>query len=308
MLCRWLISEVFMSLAFVTAARMSVSDQETHLLMEEVQRRGAACQLLAWDADIDWSRFSVVMLRSPWDYHERIKEFRAWAQQTSQVTQLLNPWPVLDWNSHKSYLLDLQQSGVPVMPTQLLPQGTSPAPGELGEGQFIAKPAIGIGASGIARGLPSAPDWQAHLHRLLQENDVLIQPYNSSIEERGETSLILIGEVENPMVSGSASGRGHYSHAVRKLPASGDYRVQKQHGGTVVGHEPSAAERAVAEQALSCVQHPVAYARVDLVHWQGQPVVMELELIEPELFLGRAPQAVHRLASLLLAVRNHQRR
>lgn len=284
--------------AFVTSRQMDVADEETTVLMDQLRQCGGECVLLAWDADIEWSSYSLVVIRSCWDYHLRIAEFREWAQRTSTQTNLFNPWPVLRWNSHKSYLLDLQQAGVPIMPTQLLPQGSS---GEqlsaFPSGPLIAKPAVGIGASGIARGLRDDPAFHQHLQQLLQECDVLVQPYHAGIEEQGETSLIYLPRV----ALGSSNNRLilSFSHAVRKLPAAGDFRVQQQHGGKNFDHQPTSAELEVAERAFSCIRDPLLYARVDLVHWQGAPVIMELELIEPHLFFGHSWPAVSHFADCL---------
>ncbi len=275
-----------MSIAFVSAQTMSRTDPETHLLVEEIERLGGSSEVIPWDAAVNWAEYSLVVIRSPWDYHERIDEFRHWAAQVAQVTRLLNPWPVIDWNAHKSYLLDLQRAGVPVMPTQLIRQGNKLEMLEEHDGPMIIKPAVGIGASGIARGHAADESFRDHLSQLLLTSDVLAQPYNPSIEEQGEVSLIFVA--------------GEYSHAVRKIPATGDFRVQKKHGGSVVDHEPTTAERSVAKQTLSTLEHDVAYARVDLVDWSGSPAVMELELIEPELFLGRCPSAVKKFSRFLL--------
>ena len=275
-----------MSIAFVSAQTMSRTDPETHLLVEEIERLGGSSEVIPWDAAVNWAEYSLVVIRSPWDYHERIDEFRHWAAQVAQVTRLLNPWSVIDWNSHKSYLLDLHRAGVPVMPTQLIRQGSALETLEEHDGLMIIKPAVGIGASGIARGHAADESFRDHLSQLLLISDVLAQPYNPSIEEQGEVSLIFVA--------------GEYSHAVRKIPATGDFRVQKKHGGSVVDHEPTSAERSVAKQTLSTLEHDVAYARVDLVDWSGSPAVMELELIEPELFLGRCPSAVKKFSRFLL--------
>ena len=138
------------------------------------------------------------------------------------------------------------------------------------------KPAIGAGANGAMKARKDDPALARHLADILQSKDALAQPFVPSVAESGEVSLVYFG--------------GRYSHAIRKLPAKGDFRVQNQHGGTLHPHEPTSRELAVGEAALAAAPMPATYARVDLVEWEGNPVVMELEMIEPELFLRRSPE------------------
>ena len=161
------------------------------------------------------------------------------------------------------------------------------------EGQVVIKPAVGIGAFGAARlevGTDDATNTEAfaHLEALAMLGDVLIQPMIPSVAERGEVSIVHLG--------------GEYSHAVRKVPATGDFRVQDHHGGTVVDHEPTSAELAVARDADGRHERDRAplYARADLVDLAGL-VVMELELVEPELFLRRSPGSADRFAAAIAA-------
>ncbi|MGE4431935.1 MAG: RimK family alpha-L-glutamate ligase [Sphingobium sp.] len=263
------------AIAFITAATMPKPDLETGALVARMAQRGVAAVQLAWDADADWASYDLVLLRTPWDYVERLDAFLAWIGTVDRVTRLRNPASTIVWNAHKRYLLALQAAGVPVVETLLLRPADTPdlaaALAAFGDREMVAKPAIGIGAGGALRGAADAPAMRRHIGALLERGDVLVQPFLPAIETSGETSLIYID--------------GRYSHAVRKRPKAGDYRVQDHHGGSVSPHEASALERATAQRALEAAPDPTLYARIDLVEQGGRPVVMELELIEPELFL-----------------------
>ena len=282
---------------------MPKPDLDEPVLLEALAAVGVEARRTAWDADVDWSSFDLVVLRTPWDYVDRFDDFAAWMAQAAAVTTVLNPPTMVTWNLHKRYLFDLEAAAVPIVPTRMVAQH-APFPYQRAalrrsEGQVVIKPAIGIGAFGAARLEVGTDDETtteafAHLEALAMLGDVLIEPMIPSVAERGEVSIVHLG--------------GEYSHAVRKVPASGDFRVQDHHGGTVVDHEPTSAELAVARDALMVATNETGllplYARVDLVDLAG-PVVMELELVEPELFLRRAPGSADRFAAAIAAAIPH---
>lgn len=152
-------------------------------------------------------------------------------------------------------------------------------------GEVVVKPAVGGGAVGALRAHVNDTHAREHLATLVEAGDALVQPLAPAVTTHGEVSLIYFG--------------GEFSHAVRKIPADGDYRVQTEYGGRVEQHQPSEAELAVATAALACSPLPTTYGRVDLVEVDGQPAVMELEVIEPQLFLDRHPVAPRRFAEQL---------
>jgi glutathione synthase/RimK-type ligase-like ATP-grasp enzyme len=261
--------------AFITASNMPKPDLETTGLVARLSALGCEAAQLTWDSEVDWSGYDLIVLRTPWDYVERLQEFLTWIRRVDKTTKLLNPAATIEWNVHKRYLLELQASGVPVVPTTMLTQADQPSIAALlaqfAGSDVVAKPAIGIGAIGALRCTADNPTMLDHIATLLANGDVLIQPFLEEVERAGEVSLIYVN--------------GEYSHAVRKLPKPGDYRVQDHHGGTVEPYEPTKLERSTAEQALKVAPNRTLYARIDLVQNKGRPVVMELELIEPELFL-----------------------
>jgi glutathione synthase/RimK-type ligase-like ATP-grasp enzyme len=279
----------------VTGRKMREPDRESHLLTAALLELGIGVEMQPWGDGFDWGSARLVVVRTPWDYSDHHEEFIRWAQQVARLTSLANPIEVLEWNSHKEYLLDLQRVGVPTIATTVVQRGTaaesqaSVLRGHAGE--IVIKPAISGGARGALRATADSEEAALHLAALLDRGDVLVQPLADAAMRDGEVSLIYFA--------------GVFSHAVRKIPALGDYRVQTAHGGTVVSHKPTAAELEAGSAALGATPKPTAYGRVDLVQVAGQPTLMELEVIEPELFLGRDPQAAQRftvhLASLLEA-------
>lgn len=271
---------------FVTADGLPRPDTETPLVVAELEAMGIAARMVPWDAPLRWADAELVVVRSTWDYHRRLGDFLAWCDRVQSRTRLVNPAAVLHWNSHKSYLVDLAAAGVPTVPTRVVPQGTRVAPGDPlceGSGAVVVKPAVSNGAVGALRGERDDPRLRRHLAELAGAGDVLVQPFVESVVDAGETSLVYLD--------------GELSHAVCKRPAHGDYRVQTHLGATVGPHRVTAAELRVGERALATVADPCLYARVDLVATVAGPAVMELELIEPALFLGHDPDATRRLAA-----------
>jgi glutathione synthase/RimK-type ligase-like ATP-grasp enzyme len=215
-----------------------------------------------------------VVIRTTWDYTTCLSEFLEWVRSAAAVTRVVNPAALIEWNAHKRYLLDLAYAAVPVLPTVLVERGsdeqTVRSVLDEHDGEIVIKPAVSVGAIGTIRSGAAEPVAVEHLRELVATGDALVQPFEPSVT-RGETSLVYLG--------------GEFSHAVRKVPAAGDYRVQVFHGGVNHAHTASSDELAVGRAALAALDAEVTYARVDLVMTERGPVLMELELIEPQLFL-----------------------
>jgi glutathione synthase/RimK-type ligase-like ATP-grasp enzyme len=227
-------------------------------------------------------------VRTTWDYTAHLPEFLTWAGEVAARSVLLNPLDVIAWNSHKSYLLDLAYAGVPMIPTALVARhaGAAEQYSALEEytGEVVIKPAVSVGAIGALRAPARSPQAAEHLATMVASGDMLVQPFEPTVSD-GEVSLIYLG--------------GEYSHAVRKLPAEGEYRVHEMYGGTIELHTPTEEEFTVGLAALAGVDDDLAYARVDLLATPRGPAVMEVELIEPQLFLDLVPEAPDRLAAYL---------
>ena len=245
------------AVALATAEKCPELSADDQPLLAELNRRGIRTSAAVWsDPAVDWAGFDAVVIRSCWDYHLRRDEFLAWIDR---VPRLFNPAPLVRWNSHKSYLLDLAHKGVAIPATQLLT-----LPSDI----VVVKPAVSASAH--------------ETHRLSAGGEVIVQEYVREIETAGEWSLVFVDRA--------------FSHAIRKLPKSGDFRVQQELGGSAT---LATAPRAVVEsgeQILRLIDGDVLYARVDVVERAQSVVLMELELIEPMLFLELEPRAVSRLA------------
>jgi hypothetical protein len=214
--------------------------------------------------------------------------FVAWAERVGGLTDLWNPAPILRWNTHKGYLADLARRGVPVVPTVWLAAGTGADLGEIlaeqGWQRAVLKPAVSADSYGTIIVTGTAAD-QAHLDRLLDERDMMVQPFLTSVGSYGERSLLFIA--------------GEFTHAVRRSAPKG---YGPHYGWDCPPVAAAAEELALARAVLAAVQAPTLYARVDLLRDDaGAPCLLELELVEPSLFLRTAPQAVERLAGAIAA-------
>ena len=200
---------------------------------------------------------------------------------------LVNPADVLRWNSHKGYLAEFTAKSVPTVPTRLVPGPSTDVADQIREmpwEEIVVKPAIDGGARHAWRGLRDDPSLSRVAERLTDHGDVVVQPFVPAIVD-GERSLVFLG--------------GRFSHAVRKVPKAGDYRSQRHLGGREVDHEPDSAELQVALAAMAAAPGRLTYARVDLVDWEGAPVLIELEVIEPDLFLRDVPARVDRFVEVV---------
>jgi glutathione synthase/RimK-type ligase-like ATP-grasp enzyme len=258
------------------------------LLASALERAGATVLALPWEA-IDPAGDHVVCLRSTWDYHLRWAEFRHWvAAFAGRNGRLWNPPATVLWNADKLYLRELGERGIALPRTRWFEPGERPdCDAILREWSLphaVLKPRVSATAFGthrIAKGqrLTDA-EWS-----LVEASGCLLQAFVPEIESRGEVSLIYLDQ--------------DFSHAIRKRPAAGDFRVQADFGGSVEAVNPAVRLRAFGERVLATASRPCLYARVDLVETGDGPVLMELELIEPDLFLD--PSASARLAAALLA-------
>lgn len=276
-------------IALVTCDELPRPDTDLPILVAAFARAGAEAAVVEWtDASVDWGAFDAALIRSTWDYVARFEAFTAWLEATAARTRLLNPRPLVGWNLHKGYLVELAREGVAVVPTGLVRAGDDPDWPAYFErfGDLVVKPAISAGSFATIR--VAAGDLGAvrahHLEHAAR--DLLVQPCLASVVAHGESNLVHFG--------------GRFSHAIHKGARWAGDREQSR--GLV---EPTAAEHALAREALAAVAarglgEPV-YARVDMAEGpDGRPLLMELELVEPALFLDRAPDRAVRLVEVVL--------
>jgi glutathione synthase/RimK-type ligase-like ATP-grasp enzyme len=268
-------------------ADLKVDDE---LLQQALEERGCEARAVVWDQEgIEWSGFDLCLVRSTWDYHEKHPEFLAWTQRVEAAAGLRNPAELIAWNSDKHYLRELGERGVRTVPTVWVGEDSRLELEQIlagtGWDEAVVKPVVDLGARNLHR--VRAGEGSAALESILRNQRAMVQPFLTSLEGQGELSLIYI--------------EGELSHAVRKRPAAGDFRVQSIWGGTVSRDEPNGAETELAEEALAQFKQSPLYARVDLVEGPtGEPCLIELELIEPNLFLCEHPPAAEALADAAL--------
>jgi glutathione synthase/RimK-type ligase-like ATP-grasp enzyme len=290
----------FPAIALVTARAARDLDEDLPPLFTSLSGAGAAVRVVEWDdGEIDWSQFDLALLRSTWDYSMRLPEFLEWTELVSKSTQLVNPTPVVRWNTDKHYLGELRQAHVRTVPSAFVEPGDS-ASRTMNEfllqhaaSEFVVKPAISSGARDAQRyGRRELDAAILHIQRLLDaERSVVVQPYLDRVDADGETALIYFG--------------GRFSHAIRKgallRRGAGPTRAlfAAEH---ISARVPKLDELRTAERALGAIPFATPlYARIDLIRdADAAPCVLELELTEPSLFFAHAPGSVERFAALLL--------
>jgi glutathione synthase/RimK-type ligase-like ATP-grasp enzyme len=238
------------------------------------------------DPSVDWSSYDAVLLRTVWDYHVRYLEFTEWLGQLDKAgVPVLNDTDLVRWNADKQYLLELRERGVSIVPSQV---AAGPCLRDVINGlngqQVVIKPTVSATAHLTIRGTAGSEELSRAIDDL-PDTVYLVQPFQPEIQSEGEWSLIFID--------------GEFTHAVLKRPADGDYRVQDDFGGTAELLEAPAAvlEGAAAALAAADTRRSPVYARVDGIVANGRFLLMELELIEPYLFLPQSPEATTKLAT-----------
>jgi hypothetical protein len=277
-------------------------DPDSQILLTELRHLGVDATAQVWaDGRVEWSSFDLTVIRSCWDYHLDPAAFIAWAEQAGRVA---NPPQALAWNIDKHYLAGLDSAGLAVVPTSWLPPGEVDPEGMLAQltgwrGRWVVKPAISLaGLDTGAYDLEEEAERRGlveHVRRLQRDGRAaMLQPFQDSIKACGETSIVFIG--------------GELSHSVRRSavitgPDDGaDHRFTPPPTLYVELANPAAAELEFARSVLARVPtcSDLLYARVDIVTGDdAQPRLMEVELIEPQLFLELSTRAAQRLAGAI---------
>jgi glutathione synthase/RimK-type ligase-like ATP-grasp enzyme len=284
-------------LALATSAELAGIHPDDVHLAASLRHLGIEPVSCTWtDPGLDWTSFDAVLIRTTWDYFQRYDEFLRWLDALPVPT--INRRDVLRWNADKRYLLELEARGVPGIPSQVASHADLRGVLAAHAGRdVVVKPTVSGGAWHSVRGVVDTPAFATALAQLPADLDYLVQPFVPEVVGAGEWSLLYFD--------------GAYSHAVVKRAKPGDYRVQAVHGGSVEACEPDATIREASDRALAAVaalgHGDHAYARVDGVVVDGRFLVMELEMIEPALFLAGRPDAAERFAHRLLARLEAQR-
>jgi glutathione synthase/RimK-type ligase-like ATP-grasp enzyme len=279
-----------MRVAIVTCQSPPEPDPDEPLLLGALRGAGLDASVLAWDdeqAQAAFAQQDLAVLRSTWNYHQRVDAFVAWVAQVGATTTVLNPPPIVAWNARKTYLAELEQRGVDIVPTEFMLRGKerdlASVLTERGWDQVVIKPVVSAGSFRTERfSRDELPAAQSFLDELVADRDAMVQPWMPSVQTYGERSLVWID--------------GEVTHAIRKTP--------RFSGGVeqVSGEVPIAAdERAFAVRALAPIAADLLYARADMVRdAEGVLRIMELELIEPSLFFEQSPRALDRFVAAIV--------
>ena len=277
-----------MKVALATCTQLPSPDADQALLVDALEHAGARVRLLAWDEpttapDAD----EVVVIRSTWNYFEDVDGFLAWVERTAKTTRLFNPASIVRHNARKTYLRDLSRRGIDVVPTEYAMKGDARSIADVarerGWDAIVIKPVVSAGSFSTQRfAATEAGAAQRFLDELTRERDAMIQPWMPSVDTYGERSLVWID--------------GELTHAIRKSP-----RFSGSAEAVSAAMPIAPDERAFAEQVVRPIATDLLYARVDVVRDEsGVLRLMELELIEPSLYLAQCPAALARLTNAIV--------
>lgn len=253
---------------------------EDEILFNYLIEKGLNIATVTWtDPDIDWKDFELVILKSPWDYFEQIDNFYAWLNKLVGLgVRLLNPPATIKWNSDKHYLNEIDEAGLPVIPSIFLEKNEFPDIAvyfeRLKTNKIIIKPCVSAGSVNTFKvAQEEASEWNSKLKELLKNEAFIVQPFVDEIQTDGEYSFLFFN--------------GKFSHHVLKKAKEGDFRVQSSYGGSIHTPEMSSDLIDQAQQYSDKFAKDCLYARVDGIIRNGKFSLMELELIEPFLFLAQ---------------------
>jgi glutathione synthase/RimK-type ligase-like ATP-grasp enzyme len=274
---------------FVTSGELRTLTPDDRSVVPVLAARGIEVVPVVWTEAVP-ERLDALVLRSTWDYHLKLAEFLAWVDAVEAARiPLFNQPSTIRWNVEKRYLSEIEERGVPIVPTRHVPRGSAVELAvllrEAGWTEAVVKPSVSGGGFETWRAGPTDAD-AARFARQVERMDCLVQPFLPELISDGEWSLLFF--------------RGVYSHAVLKRPGQGDFRVQEEFGGVFGLVEPAPATIEAATRALEAGGHETLYARADGVIRNGRFEVMELELVEPTLFFEASPGAADRFADALV--------
>lgn len=259
-------------------------------LIQSLESEGATVHRPSWTSDIDWNQFDISIIRTTWDYHSRIGDFLSWS---NRVPRLFNDADTVKWNTHKSYLQELEQHGTKIAPTVWIPKNISVNAREimeqLGVDRGFIKPQVGACASDTLRFTIDEIQVAQSFFEEQVHQDMMVQPYLESVETEGELTAIFID--------------GEFTHGVQKIPVKGDYRVQDDFGASDTSYEFTGDEIGHMKKTLHAVPHHdnLLYARFDYLRDDdGHLVLNELELVEPSLFFRHCQESAMLFAKAII--------
>ena len=276
---------------FTAEGPLSSADEEHEFLLQFLQQKGLDIHKAAWaDEAVQWEQFNCIVLKSPWDYVEKPALFYAWLDRMMELgIPVLNPADIVKWNCDKHYLKDISDEGLKVIPTAFIEQGSSFSYKDqckaFNTATIIVKPCISGSSKNTFLLKVYSEVKDAIINQLLKKEAMMVQPFIPRVQEEGEWALLYFG--------------GEYSHALVKKPADGDFRCQQQFGGSVHAMQPEASVLSAATEYVTQFAEGCLYARVDGLVIDGTFYLMELELVDPVLFLAIDEQAAEKYYAAL---------
>ncbi|MCH4891026.1 hypothetical protein EZV73_25840 [Acidaminobacter sp. JC074] len=244
--------------------------------------------IINWDnKEYDFEKSDLVIIRSCWDYDQRVDEFLETMQGISSKTKLINPLSTIIENSSKLYLHDLSIKGIPIVQTEFLfsPNDIASALDNISTEMVILKPTVSASGRNTFRFSKDDPDLIMYSSRILEESSAMLQPYIDSIETSGEKSTVVIN---NEIV-----------FTMNKIPAEGNFLVHTHHGGQYIPDKVDASDMAFIQKIISNLPDETAYVRIDYLHKENNPLLLELEMIEPNLYLHKNPIGLSHLVNYI---------
>ena len=279
-----------MHIALATAAHLPGGSEDDQVLIQALRAKGVTVSIAIWDQPAHWDRFDAVVIRSVWDYHLKYTRFLEWLDLLEATgANLYNPVEVIRWNADKHYMLDLERRGIRITPTRVVRASDDLSLAgilrETGWREGVVKPAVS--STGYETWFVHAPCGPVDEDRFGKQRiamDVLVQEFAAGVRD-GELSFVFLA--------------GQYSHCVLKRAAGTEFRIHVEHGGSVESHHPSAEQIQWAQSVMDAVTERWTYARVDAVADAEGLMLMELELLDPELFFKYKPSSAGLLISAL---------
>lgn len=280
-----------MRIAFLSIDDLSGYVSDDNLAFEPLQKLGYEIEVISWQQTVvKWSEYVAVIIRTTWDYQNNLAAFLQVLKQIESQTLLANPFEIVQWNADKIYLNDLAKKGAKIVPTIWINGNIDASKiqqwfDQLESDEIVIKPRVSATAQDTFWLKRGQEDIES-LSKIFENRPCMVQPFMKAIVDEGEYSLFYFN--------------GEYSHAILKTPKTADFRVQEEHGGIIQAINPTANLLAAGEEILKCISRTLLYARVDFVRTENNEfALMELELIEPSLYLRNSENAPYLFAKAI---------
>lgn len=273
-----------MNILFLSCDSLESYVVDDHLLVKELESLGHKVETLSWSRKTLWSKYDCAIIRTTWDYMERPVEFFSRLEEISKETKLFNSLHTVRWNIHKSYLKTFPDQGIQIVPTIFFKDSEKlELSSSWSENKFVIKPSISAGSYKTL--VFTRNEIESYQYKKdLFPGDWMCQPFLDEIKD-GEISLVYFNK--------------KFSHALKKVPKAGDFRVQEEFGGNVSAFLPDDTLLKLGQKVMQAVKDDCLYARVDVVPYNGHYALMELELIEPSLYFRTHPEAAKNFVKAL---------